>query len=288
MDRLLIIDSSNFIGFEIKKRFRNEFEIFSFTGDITDPFHVERCLLSIKPDYIIHLCQQHGLLNLHERDNLGLKTYQGTLNVLNAVRKIPDFKLLFFHSIYDKNETVYDLSKLSAEKIIETSGVPYCVLKLPYVYGDFFRHCIFNIGQHIDDHVSISSNETNFKLEKIIFEIKNHRSITIDSDKWFRYIVVDDVVNLYNLILKHIGDHTNKKYTVPWKDTVSISQMVKELEILMNGWAITVNIEESIEWVENVVPTYDVLDWQPNLNFNLGTKILLQKMSIFEKDIYGF
>lgn len=287
MDRLLIIDSDNYVGFEIKKLFFNRFEIFTFTGDITDPFHVEKSVLEINPNYIIHICNQKDLHNKHEKDNLGIKTYQGNLNLISAVRKLQNFKLFFFHSSYDTEVSTHDMAKFSVEKVLAISGIDYCILKLPYVFGDFFRTFIFNIGQHIDDHVKFNTASFDFKLEAIVHEIKNRRTISINDDKSFKFISVDDLTFLYKFLFDNLDIHKKKKYTVPFKSEISIADLVKEIEVKMNGYHIQIEIENNLERKEMVVPTYDILDWQPIFDISQSLTILLQKMSSIEKDIYG-
>lgn len=287
MDRLLILDSNNFIGFELKKLFWNQFEIFTLTGDITDPFQVEEIVSTINPQYIIHICNQRDLHNLHEKDNFGVKTYQGTLNVIAAIKKLQNFKLFLFHSIYDKNESLYDFAKLGVEKVLSVSGINYCVLKLPYIFGDFFRTYIFNIGQHIDDTVRLSSKDFDFKPEILIHETKNKRRVIVDIDKFFKFISLNDLIFLYKFLFENIEKHVNKKYTVPYKSEFSIKDLINEIQIDMNGYDIMLEIENEIEKQESIVTTYDVLDWQPLFDLSQSVKILLQKMQYLEKDIYG-
>lgn len=104
-----------------------------FLADIRDAQKVEEVLSQLKPEIIIHLAAIHFIPYCNEHPFEAADTnIRGTMNVLNASKKLPSLKKFFFAStaavypIYDEavNENhelhpldIYGLSKLTGEHL---------------------------------------------------------------------------------------------------------------------------------------------------------------------------
>jgi nucleoside-diphosphate-sugar epimerase len=288
MEKLLITDISTSVGQHLKEKFWNQFEIYSLSLDIKNSVEVDEYIGNIRPNYVIHICQQYGIKNRYEQDTHGIKSILGTINLLNSCKKIDNFKLLTFHSVYDGQNLIWDMSKYICEKIIEDSAVPYCILKLPTIYGNYERPHLFNIGQEIPDTVRFNAQSRHFNIEDLIWEFKNRRKIIVEKNSSFKLLFIDDLLNLYESIFLNVFNYQNKKITVPYKDECDLITLYETIDIdFRNRWNVMFDILDKDVIQSSIYNSNHTTDWSPSIDLKRGLKILLERIDLFDKECNG-
>lgn len=292
MKKILITDMSSTVGFYLKQKFYETYEIYDLGCDIRDSDKVEARLNQIQPSYIFHLCQQFGLKNRYEQDYFGTKTYQGTVNLIQAAKKLHSLELLTFHSVYHEQDSLWDYSKFLCEKIFEHEGLnhslPYCVLQLPTIYGNYIRPALFNIGQPIADNVTFRTEDKNFEIEQIIFEFRNRRKVFINKDKRYKLLFVDDLIEYYDHILANLPDYTKTINQVPFANEESLQSIIKHLKLIMhNGQPIEVEIQNHLSNEEYISVPVKNDSWKPKTDIKGGLDILVKRINQFDKEQNG-
>lgn len=292
MERLLITDIDSTIGLHIKEKFNDVYDIYHLGCDIKDSQAVEVRTNQIQPNYIIHICQQHKIKNRYEQDLLGTKTYQGTVNLIRAAKKISSLKLFTFHSVYADQHSLWDYSKFLCEKIFhyesQQGDLPYCVLKLPTVYGDYRRPLLFNIGQHIDDTVTFDTDSRDFQIEDLIFEMKNKRKIIVNKNRSYETLFIDDLVSLYEKILANVQTYEKTVQVIPYSDRATLQNIAAHVKlILANKVQIDIEFTDKDVIQSTALQSDYAMDWQPAFDYKKGLVALIDRINQFDRDFNG-
>lgn len=290
MEKLLITDIWSTIGQHLKSRYWDRFEIFDISADLTNYDEVESFILQTQPSFIIHLAEQYNIKNKYKLDTYGVKNTYGTVNLIKAAEKLSNFKLFTYHSVYDDYTTIQDYSKYFCEKIFEEkiSNLPYCVLKLPTVYGDYVKPYLFNIGQFIEGTVKFDVLDRNFKIERIIYEIKNKREIVINQNLHFQLLFIDDLLKLYDNIFDNIDSFKNTKLSVQYENEYSIKEINEVFSEYMEGFPKITTLEDFNPLEPPKQMNLSIIEnWKPRVTLIEGAKILIDRINQFDKECNG-
>lgn len=291
MERLLITDIDSCIGLHLKEKFYNLLDIYHLGCDIMDFQAVDNRINEIQPNYLIHICQQHKIKNRFEQDILGTKTHQGTVNLITAAKKLSNLKMFTFHSVYDDKSSLWDHSKFICEKIFEyeskDSHLPYCVLKLPTVYGDYRRPLLFNIGQHIEQTVNFDTDSHDFQIEDLIFEMKNQRKIIVNKNRSYQTLFIDDLIAFYEKIFQNTEAYQKTLQIIPYSETVTLKNLVAHAKLILAN-----KFQIDIEFIEHDVIQSNVVDlshsdWQTTCDYKKGLVALIDRINQFDRDFNG-
>lgn len=142
-------------GFECRALIRSDVDLPTGTaavrGDLADPDSLKAAVEDV--DAVVHLA---ALFRTDDEGAIWRANLDGTRNLVDAVRSYAPrarFIMSSTGNVYDADaarpalETdacsptlAYPASKVAAEQIVRDSGLSWCVLRLPFVYGDGDGH----------------------------------------------------------------------------------------------------------------------------------------------------
>lgn len=199
---ILVTGNDGFIGKRMMVELPNPKQGYDLlTGrDIRNAYQLEYTLETIQPDVVIHMAALPGVRRSHvyPQDYI-LTNITGTWNITKMCEKYEVKKLIFFSSSSvfgnaymqvketdDKKPTsLYGITKLAGEHIINQSTIPTTIIRPFTVYGENGRK----------DQV----------IERWLTQAINGRPITVygnsDSDRGYTYVgdIVNAVINLINM-----------------------------------------------------------------------------------------
>lgn len=142
-------------GFECRALIRGDLDLPAGTtavrGDLGDPASLRAAVEAV--DAVVHLA---ALFRTDDEDAIWRANLDGTRNLVDAARTHAPrarFVMASTGNVYDATaarpalETdacsptlAYPASKVAAEQVVRDSGLPWCVVRLPFVYGDGDGH----------------------------------------------------------------------------------------------------------------------------------------------------
>lgn len=251
-------------------------------GDIRDAKMVDEFISKVQPEVIIHLAAVHFIpyCNEHPFESSDINI-RGTINVLEASKKIKNLKKVFFAStaavypisnisVSENHEVrpldIYGLSKLAGEKLMEKF---YLETKVDTICCRFFN--------------AFGPNETNPHLipeiEKQIR--KGNRTIDLGNLTPKRdFIHTYDMANAVLALIKleNVGYDT---FNLGRGIEYAVTEVVEEFEKILNE-KIVINVDPSrVRKVERMHLLADVsklkqrANWEPKWSLNEGIKDLV-------------
>jgi UDP-glucose 4-epimerase len=253
-----------------------------FSGDIRDKENVNACFQKVQPDIIIHLAAIHFIpyCNEHPFESADINI-RGTMNVLEAAKKISNLKKVIFAStaavypISDEavSEThptlpldIYGLSKLAGEELLHKF---YLQTKIDTICCRFFN--------------AFGPNETNPHL---IPEIENQlrngaRTIALGNLTPKRdFIHTHDMANAIEALVR-LEDAGFDVFNLGRGIEYAVTEIVETFEKLL-GEKITIEVDPSrVRKVERMHLLADVTKlkertgWEPKWSIEEGIKDLI-------------
>lgn len=214
--KILVTGLSGFIGQYLNQRLAGRHEIYDLGCDLLEAWKVDYRLQEVKPDIIVHLAARTEVeKSFYEQDTFAQVNYVGTVNMIEAAKKLPNLKLFLFSStmetygwqpesdeiaegltfklpVFDENtpqhpNAPYAVAKVGGEKYLEYAGrafgLRYCILRQTNAYGRF--------------------DNDFFVVEQIISQmLKNPDEINLGYAKPYRnFIFISDLLDLYETII---------------------------------------------------------------------------------------
>jgi CDP-glucose 4,6-dehydratase len=201
--------------------------------DIRNRKKIQEYILNLKPDYVFHLAAEPIVEEVFDDPYRAFETnIMGTVNILEALRKIEGFKGVIVASSdkaygkttkpYDESfplrgDHPYDVSK-SAQDLISQSyhksyGLPVVITRFGNVYGE---------GDFHFDRIVPGICKALLTKEKLL--IRSDGTYVRD------YIYVKDVVDGYVLLLKKINKISGEGFNFSSKDTFSVLDLITKAE----------------------------------------------------------
>ena len=191
--KIIVTGGAGFIGSAVIKHLHEEYEIHViddlsfgtrafvdvvpddrfYKVDIRDKARIEELVVAINPTWIIHLAAIHFIPYCNANPYLASDiNISGTMNVLDAAKKVTDLKKVFFAStaavypIYDEAVTenhstgpldIYGLTKLVGERLLNefhlSTGIPTVVCRFFNAFGpnETNPHLIPEIQEQINE-----------------------------------------------------------------------------------------------------------------------------------------
>ncbi|KKQ91422.1 MAG: NAD-dependent epimerase/dehydratase [Candidatus Daviesbacteria bacterium GW2011_GWA2_42_7] len=206
-------------------------------ADIRKKELIEEIFSFYNPDFIFHLAAEPIVEEAFDNPYSTFNTnVMGTVNVLNAARKLNNLKAVIVASsdkAYGKTKKAYteesplkgdhpyDVSKSAADLIslayYKTYGLPVVITRFGNVYGEGD----FHFGRIVPDICkSVIKNET----------------LLLRSDGTYvrDYLYVGDVVDGYIFLMKNLNKTIGQAFNFSSKDTLSVLSLVKKAEKILN------------------------------------------------------
>lgn len=242
---------------------------------------LKRRLTSFKPKYIIHLAAIHFIpyCNQHPHEVLAVNV-DGTKNVLKLLIDFNVNKLIFASSaaVYSPSKSkhfeneklqpidIYGKSKKLSEELIlnfskKNPNIKYNILRLFNIYG--------------------SNNLTPHLIPTILKKIKTKSIVTVGNIKTARdYIYIDDLINIFLLVLRSKSGFNNQIYNVGTGRNISGKYIIKTISKLYKK-KIEIRIDDKLlrkkdcpQLIAGVDKIFHDFKFKPKYNFNSGIKQL--------------
>lgn len=169
-----------------------------YNADITDKTALQEIVLKIKPDIIIHTAALTQIDECEQNKELCWKiNVEATQNLLDLAEKIKahfiflstDFVFDGLHGPYQEKDapnpiSYYGQSKLIAEQLVQTSLIPWTIVRTVLVYGH---------------HQGMRRNNI---VSWIVNSLKNEQSIKVVNDQFRTPTFVDDLARAI-MVLAH-------------------------------------------------------------------------------------
>lgn len=299
-DKILITGISGFIGQELSKRLlkegyevhglyesngsmqKNDPEVKKHHGNLIEFQHMEMLIDNIKPDYVIHLAAKTEVaLSFDNYLNVSLVNYIGTVNLLEANRKLNPNLKLFIHAstmetygFHKKEDGPFD------EDTKQRPRAPYAVAKLAceaYLRYMFFAYkfpfTAFRqtnaYGRHDNDF---------FVMERIISQmVENKQECNLgDPDPYRNFLYIDDLIELYMAALKNPDKVVGEFFVTGPDNVIKIEDLANKIKKRL-GWEGKINWHtqpkrpgEIYYLNSNPKKAKKVLGWEPKVSLDEG------------------
>ena len=256
-------------------------------ADIRKKELIEEIFSFYNPDFIFHLAAEPIVEEAFDNPYSTFNTnVMGTVNVLNAARKLNNLKAVIVASsdkAYGKTKKAYteesplrgdhpyDVSKSAADLISlayhKTYNLPVIVTRFGNVYGEGD----FHFGRIIPD---------------ICKAVIKSETLLLRSDGTYvrDYLYVGDVVDGYIFLMKNLNKTIGQAFNFSSKDTLSVLSLVKKAEKILN----TKIKYKILNTAKNEIPYQHLKDkkikklgWKSNF----GLENTLEKVLIWYKNI---
>lgn len=231
IEKVFLTGSRGFIGkrlvAELEKRGHEVCQYDLIDGqDIRDLYHLNKVIADNEPDVVIHMAARAGVGDsILYPDEYISTNIKGTLNVIEACKKNLVKKIIFFSSssVLGGNETenglsekdtlkpksLYGITKMTGEKLIESSGLQYAIVRPFTVYGE--------------------NGRKDMVIYKWIKSLKNEGVLRIhgDGDSCRGYTYVGDLVNGVSDIIFLLRENKSNSFVINLggEDQISIARL---------------------------------------------------------------
>lgn len=287
--KIYITGVRGFIGKLLSKRLKKNGHHLVDNGkiDLRDHKEMYDSVVDADPDIIIHLAARTEVeSSFYEQIEFSEINYVGTVNLIEAAKKLKHLKLFLFASTmetygwqpepaggwenakpFDENtvqnpNAPYSVAKVGGELYLKyigrTSGLPYCILRQTNAYG---RH----------------SNRF-FVVEQFITQmLSNHSEVNFGYSKPYRnFIYIDDLIDLYVAILKNYEKAQGNIFCTGPPNAIQIHELADLIAKKLN-WNGSINwgrkrVRPGEIYYLNSTHTKakEVLGWEPKISLDEG------------------
>jgi UDP-glucose 4-epimerase len=251
--------------------------------DILDQSALTSAVQAIAPNWIIHLaaihfipyCNQHPLKA--SRVNI-----QGTINVLNAAKKLKNLEKVFFAStaaVYPIRDNkipesqqpdptdIYGISKLVGEHLMNEF---YLQTSVPTVIGRFFNA----FGPNETNAHVIPEIQRQIKLGMRTIQLGN-----LDPKRDFIHtfdmaVIIAQLLNKFDAGVEIFNIGRGIEYSV--RDIVQAFEQELGEEIVIQVDPARIRKVERMHLLADISKLTNFIDWQPKINLNQGIKTLIE------------
>jgi len=258
-----------------------------FEIDILDRLELSRVVSQISPDWIVHLAAIHFIpyCNQHPVEAARVNI-QGTMNVLDAAKNVPNLEKVFFAStaavypIYDGaiSEThppaptdIYGLSKLTGERLMNEF---HLLTSVPTIVCRFFN--------------AFGPNETN---AHVIPEIQRQINTGCRTIQLGNLDPKRDFIHTYDMasaIVKLLAsfDRGSEIFNLGRGIEYSVTEVVTAFEQAL-GEKIVIEVDparvrkvERLHLLADITKLKNFIDWEPKISLKQGISTLIERQPI--------
>jgi nucleoside-diphosphate-sugar epimerase len=290
--KLLLTGSSGFIGSHISPLLAHQFEVHHLSSDLLDHSAVVEEVLRVSPDIIVHLAARTEVeQSFYEQVTFSEINYVGTVNLIEAAARIPNFKNFVFASTMEvygwqpisddvKNNIIPKEFVAFDEHTQPNPNAPYAVAKyavekyLEYMH----RSCDFPFSA-IRQTNSYGRKDNNFFVtEQIITQmLANPVEINLGySEPYRNFIYIDDLLDAWIAVITNPDKVQGKIFTIGPDSPIKIRDYASLIARKI-GWTGTINWDKKpvrqgeIYWLNsnhNLIT--QTLGWEPKTSLSDG------------------
>lgn len=255
MEKILITGISGFIGGYLKSRFYEKYRLYELGCDLLDQEGIEERLDQVRPDFIIHLAARTEVeKSFYEQKTFSETNYVGTVNLIEAAKKIENLRLFVFSSTMEtygwqpesdliKNEDPFELPVFD-EQTPQNPNAPYAVAKVGCEYYLHYAKRAYNFPFCILRQTNTYGRYDNnfFVVEQIITQmLDNPNEINLGYKTPYRnFLWIDDLIDLYETVVENPDAAKGEVFCTGPNNALSIENLVEKIAGKLN-WNGTVN-----------------------------------------------
>lgn len=255
--KILLTGASGFIGQHLAPKLQDrKHDLHCLTSDLRDYTAVEREVLEINPEIIIHLAARTEVeKSFYEPMIFGEVNYLGTINLVNASAKLPNLKNFMFAStmeVYGWQPVSDDIRDGKTPVVIPAfdehttpnPNAPYAVAK--YACEQYLRYARRSLGLPfcaLRQTNTYGRNDNDFfVVEQIIHQMLKGSDVYLGYQNPYRnFLFIDDLINLW----VHLVEHSEKInqgeiFTVGPDNPIRIGDLAKRIADMI-GWNGTIH-----------------------------------------------
>lgn len=281
---IFMTGQSGFVGAALTEAMKEEYKIVPLVGDILDYASVKKQLEEADPNFIIHLAARTEVeTSFYEPTSFSSINYVGSVNMIEASKNLPHLELFIFAST---NETYgnqpkelwtafdehtpqnpsapYAVAKVGCEKYLEYArqyyGLPYTILRQTNAYG-----------RKDNDFFVVERIISQMLLNKDRVELGNR-------EPWRNFLHIDDLVDLYQTILKNVHLAKGEVFCTGPDRPVQIKKLAQYIaaELQWKGeivWGTRPERKGEVYFLNSTpAKATRVLGWEPEVELEYGLR----------------
>ena len=295
--KILLTGGSGFIGkYLTPKLLHDAHEVYHLKSDLRDYDKVREEVLAFQPNLMIHLAARTEVeSSFYEQVTFSEINYVGSVNLIEACKDLPDFKLFLFASTMETygwqpvsdlvrdntfihppeawafDETTpqnanapYAVAKIAVEKYLEYAerayGLPWCAMRTTNCYG------------RLDNSF--------FVTESIISQMAKGDTINLGYAEPYRnFIFIDDLINLYLELVDNVeAARTLGGFTIGPNNPIKMRDYAELIATKMNwngsiNWDTRPHRPGEIYYLSSTHERVSsILNWKPQVQLSEGLK----------------
>lgn len=290
MTKVLLTGASGFIGGFLSERIGSEYEILPFDLDLRDGEGVENWIKDNQPEIVIHLAAMTEVeKSFYDPTTFSAVNYVGTVNLIESVRKhVKNFDRFIFSSTMEtygwqpESDMVLagegHLATAFTEETVQQPNAPYAVAK--FACEAYFKYAkrAYGLPYVILRQTNAYGRKSSkfFVTEAIISQMLAGDVCNLGyAAPWRNFLHIDDLIDLYEVILKHPNAVGEIFCTGP-DNALSISDFADLIAKKLN-WTGTINWNTRPErpgeiYYLNSSPekAKRLLGWEPKIGLDEG------------------
>jgi nucleoside-diphosphate-sugar epimerase len=293
MKKVLITGLSGFIGNYLQKRLENKYTIFDLNCDLLDKSAMEKRLIEVDPDFIIHLAARTEVeKSFYEQTSFSEVNYVGTVNLIETARHLKNLKLFVFSSTMEtygwqpesdliRDNKPYTLPVFN-EETPQNPNAPYAVAKGGCEYYLRYAERAYNFPFTAFRQTNTYGRKDNdfFVVEQIISQMLNNpNEINLGYGEPYRnFLWIDDLIDLYETVLEQPEKAQGNIFCTGPENAIKIKDLVDKIARIMN-WNGKINWNtkpyrhgEIYVLNSSNAKATKLLGWQPKVDLDTGLK----------------
>lgn len=299
--KILLTGGSGFIGKYLQPKLLNYVhDVFHLESDLRNYDAVREEVLAIQPNIVIHLAARTEVeSSFYEQITFSEVNYVGSVNLIEACKDLPDFKLFLFASTmetygwqpvsdlvrdhgyihppeawaFDENtpqnaNAPYAVAKIAVEKYLEYAerayGLPWCAMRTTNCYGRW--------------------DNTFFVTESIISQMAKGDTVNLGYAEPYRnFIYISDLINLYvKLVNCHEASRSLGCFTIGPNNPIKMRDYADMIAKSMD-WTGTINWDTrphrpgEIYYLSSThEKVTSILGWKPEVDLQEGLEATIE------------
>lgn len=282
---VLVTGGNGFLGSALLKKLRLEYEVYApsiESCDITNFQQVKDTLWQYKPNFIIHLAARTEVeKSFYDPTDFQLVNYNGTVNLIEAAKDLPNFELFVMASTM---ETYGDVPKTEWKPFTEETkqypNAPYAVAKVACEYYLQYAKRAYNFPFCILRQTNSYGRPDNdfFVVEQFITQMLKGVECNFGYREPYRnFLFVDDLIDLYLTVIKNVDLARGEIFCTGSKDrAIQISELANIIAKKLNWtgrikWGTKPKRVGEIYYLDSLPDKAKrILNWEPTTSLSDG------------------
>jgi len=304
--KILITGHSGFIGSHLVPELKKSHELHLLKSDLLEFDAVTREIVEFNPEIIVHLAARTEVeKSFYEQITFSQINYVGSVNLIEAAKKIPNFKNFVFASTMEVygwqpiSDEVKEHKKPAVPEIFDENtaphpNAPYAVAKYAVEkYLEYVNRCTGFPFTAIRQTNSYGRSDNDFFVtEQIITQIlQNSNEIKLGYAEPYRnFIFIDDLIDAWIAVINNPHLCQGKIFTLGPNNPIKIKDYAELIAAKLNWkgriiWDSKPKRDGEIYWLNSDCTLINqILGWKPKVTLDDG---LNKTINIWKSKLKG-